>query len=131
MARERRWPDLKTSLENIEKGIIDCSSDAFPPYDLEDWEILGELAPDQTAADSFAQFADGSPAYQAILDEGRAQEAKRIVLLLGSQRFGPPSAPLRAALEAVSDLSQIEDVARRLLDAPSWDKLLDGQASRR
>jgi len=131
MPRERKWPELKTSLENIEQGIIDCSSDAFPPYDLEEWEIRGEPTPDKATVQSSERYTEQSPAYQAILHEGRAVEAKRILLRLGGKRFGPPSAATKEALESVSDLAQIEDLTDRLLDAPNWDELLGGLASRR
>jgi hypothetical protein len=50
MPRKGRWPDFETSMENIRKGIIDDTSDAIPPYDLEDWEILGEFAPEGASA---------------------------------------------------------------------------------
>jgi hypothetical protein len=45
MERKRRWPDRATTLANIEKGIIDDSTDAVPPYDLEEWEIRGQPDP--------------------------------------------------------------------------------------
>ncbi len=46
---ERRWPDLNTVMEKARKGIIDDTMAAVPPYDLEDWEILGLPPPDETA----------------------------------------------------------------------------------
>jgi predicted transposase YdaD len=77
-----------------------------------------------------------SVTYQAILDEGRAEgradgraegraaEARALLALLGEQKFGPPDARARAALEAIGDAERLEALARRLLAATSWDDLL-------
>lgn len=68
---------------------------------------------------------------QAILEEGRVEgtrkgrieEARRLLLLLGSQRLGNPSAGTLAALDRVTQPEQIESLAVRLLDVESWDDL--------
>lgn len=77
-----------------------------------------------------------SSVYQAILAqgkavglaegkaEGKAEEAKRILLRQGQKRFGPPPPPVDAAILALTDLEQIEQLTERLLDASSWDELL-------
>jgi hypothetical protein len=73
-----------------------------------------------------------SVTYQAILEEGaaigeargKAAEARRMVLLMGRNRFGEPSARVKAALDAVTDLGQLEDLGIRLLQATSWEELL-------
>ena len=44
--------------------------------------------------------------------------------MLGEQKFGPPDARVRAALEAIGDAERLEALARRLLTATSWDDLL-------
>jgi hypothetical protein len=49
-----------------------------------------------------------------------------LVLQLGADRFGPPSADVRAAIEAVTDIEQLETLAARLPDVESWDELLAG-----
>lgn len=51
MPRKPRWPTLEQELESLKKGILDCTSAAVPPFDLEDWEILGEPAPEDAAAE--------------------------------------------------------------------------------
>lgn len=69
-----------------------------------------------------------SVTYQAILEEGRvegrAEEARRLILLLGERRFGPPGSRTRAALEAMADPERLEALGRRLLDVATWDELL-------
>lgn len=70
--------------------------------------------------------------YQDTLDrgeargraEGRAEEARRILLRLGERRFGPPSAAVQATLEDISDLERLERLADRMLEAATWDELL-------
>jgi hypothetical protein len=65
-----------------------------------------------------------STTYQAILEEGRAEEARRIVLLLGSDRFGAPDARVSAALDAINSVQHWERLSRRLLKVESWEELL-------
>jgi hypothetical protein len=65
-----------------------------------------------------------SDTYLAILDEGRIDQAKRMVLLMGGKRFGAPSEAAKAALDAMKDLEQLERLGEQLLDATSWQQLL-------
>jgi hypothetical protein len=75
-----------------------------------------------------------SVTYQAILRkgrsegliEGRVNEAQRLLLRLGAKRFGEPSAPTLATLEAIQDIDRLEVLGERILDADlqSWDALL-------
>jgi hypothetical protein len=76
-----------------------------------------------------------SVTYQAILREGEARgkaaEARRMLLLQGGARFGEPSAKVVAALDALSDVNQLEELAIRLLQVSSWDELLRPNGSAR
>ncbi|MBA2449598.1 MAG: hypothetical protein H0V51_16380 [Chloroflexi bacterium] len=81
-----------------------------------------------------------SSTYQAILAEGRAEgeaagraegeaagraaEARAILLRLGRERFGPPDARTRTALDQIDDLDRLEPLTVRLLKVGSWDDLL-------
>ena len=73
-----------------------------------------------------------STTYQYILEkgeakgraEGRAIEARRVVRLLGEQRFGTPPAATDAALDAIADPERLERIAARLLQATGWDDLV-------
>ncbi len=69
-----------------------------------------------------------STTYQAILEEGRAEgradEARRIVLRQGRLKFGPPDRRARAALERITDVEQLEQLTDRVLAATSWEELL-------
>jgi hypothetical protein len=69
-----------------------------------------------------------SVTYQAILEEGeamgKAEEARRVLLLLGREQFGEPSAKIVALLDAVTDLRRLEALAIRLLHVKTWEELL-------
>jgi predicted transposase YdaD len=65
-----------------------------------------------------------STTYKAILDEGRAEEARKVLLLLGNEKLGPPDASTREALEAITDLDRLERMLRRLLKVSGWGELL-------
>jgi len=86
------------------------------------------------SADIAAQLLHGvrdmkeSSTYQAILDEGRSEgslaEARRLLLLQGTVRFGPPDEPTRATIEGMSSIELLEPLSIRLLEVSSWHELL-------
>ena len=77
-----------------------------------------------------------SATYQAILREGRIEgeargeargklaEARRLLLLLGEERFGVPDLQTRRAVNRLRDLERVERITARLLRADGWDDLL-------
>jgi predicted transposase YdaD len=65
-----------------------------------------------------------SSTYQAILDEGRAEGARKVLLRLGAKRFGPPDDRTRTAIEGITKLRRLERLAERSLDVSSWEELL-------
>jgi hypothetical protein len=74
--------------------------------------------------------------YQAILREGKIEgkaegkaegeieEAQRILLRLGRKRFGPAKAGIKAKIETITHLDQLERLADGILDAKSWNDLI-------
>lgn len=56
--------------------------------------------------------------------EGKAEEARGLLLLLGTKRFGLPDAPTQAILEAITSLERLEQLAERLLEVENWQELL-------
>jgi hypothetical protein len=68
-----------------------------------------------------------SPTYQAVLNEGRVDEAQRLLLMLGANRFGEPDEATRGAVEAIHDVERLERMTMRVHDAniPGWEGLLD------
>jgi hypothetical protein len=65
-----------------------------------------------------------SDTYMAIIDEGREEEAKKMILRLGQKRFGPPAEDVKTRLEAITDIERLEQLGEALLDAGSWSDLL-------
>jgi hypothetical protein len=65
-----------------------------------------------------------SSTYQAILDEGRIEEAQGMILLQGRDKFGSPSDVITAALKTITDLERLHRMGRRILIVSSWDELL-------
>jgi predicted transposase YdaD len=72
-----------------------------------------------------------SATYQAIVRRGRTEGERRLLLLLGEERFGPPDAAARAAIEQIGDGAALEALGVRLLSAESWQELLSRPAPRR
>jgi predicted transposase YdaD len=78
-----------------------------------------------------------SVTYQAIvrkglqqgLQQGRVEEARKMVLLMGEARFGPPTPRTLAVIEAIDELTKLEQLPVRLVQASSWEELLDLPAS--
>jgi hypothetical protein len=66
-----------------------------------------------------------STTYQYILDEGRVEEARKILVRQGRIRFGPPSDQATSALARITDLERLERMTERLLTVSSWQELLD------
>jgi hypothetical protein len=69
-----------------------------------------------------------SSTYQYIVAKGVAKgalmEAKKIILLQGRKRFGPPDVELAAAIGAITDLERLEELGQQLLHVSSWQELL-------
>jgi hypothetical protein len=66
-----------------------------------------------------------SDTYMMIIDEGREQEAKSLILIMGRKRFGPPDESITTRLNAVTDLDRLHRLAERMFDTTSWQDLLD------
>jgi predicted transposase YdaD len=80
-----------------------------------------------------------SVTYQMILEEGEAkgkaegalEEARKMLLMQGTCKFGAPDQRTKGAVEKIADLARLEDLGVRLLDAAGWDDLLKKPTPRR
>jgi hypothetical protein len=61
---------------------------------------------------------------RTILARGKVRGAHRILLLQGRSRLGNPAPAVLKALEAVTDLTQLEGLVVGLPQASSWEELL-------
>ena len=66
-----------------------------------------------------------SDTYLAIIEEGREEEAKCVIPRREKKCFGAPEASVTAWLTAVTDPDRLHRVEDRMLDATSWQDLLD------
>lgn len=99
--------------------------------------LLGLRYSDELADVLFEEVLgmEESATYQAIVrrgrEQGRVEEARRVLLIGGETKFGPPDAATRAALEAINDLGQLEALVVRLLSVDSWQALMPPRDPRR
>ena len=66
-----------------------------------------------------------SDTYLMILDEGREEQVKKDILLIGGERFGPPPEEIAIRLNAVTDLDRLERMIRRAVKASNWQEIMD------
>jgi hypothetical protein len=66
-----------------------------------------------------------SDTYLATIDEGREKQLKKDIQRLGKRRFGPADQTCESALQGITDLERLERLLARILDATSWQDLLD------
>jgi hypothetical protein len=67
---------------------------------------------------------EDSTTYQLILRRGAERETRRLLIRLGTRRFGPPPASTADAFTAVTDRDRLERMILAALDAAGWDDLL-------
>jgi hypothetical protein len=65
-----------------------------------------------------------SSTYQAILAEGRLEEARKMLLIMGNDLLGSADAATVAAIESMSDLACLERLIVKALDVSDWAALL-------
>jgi hypothetical protein len=60
---------------------------------------------------------------------GRAEEARTILIRLGTRKFGTPAEEVEARITAMVDLENLEDLIDRVFEVASWDELLAAAGS--
>ena len=58
------------------------------------------------------------------INQGVAQQAKRILMRMGQKRLGPPEAGVVATIEDITDRERAEALIERLEEVSSWEELL-------
>jgi predicted transposase YdaD len=56
---------------------------------------------------------------------GKSEEARNLLIRIGIRRFGVPDEQTRAAIDAITSLETLEQMAERILDVETWQELLD------
>jgi hypothetical protein len=63
--------------------------------------------------------------YQAIVEEGRVDQARDDILRLGELKFRSlPPDPIQTTLKGLADLPQLKGILERILDVDTWQDLL-------
>jgi hypothetical protein len=79
---------------------------------------------------SLHMVMEDSSTYQDVINtgeqRGRVQYGRDTLLLLGTDRFGPPPENVAARLNSISDLDQLQQITRRVHAATDWEDLLRG-----
>lgn len=69
-----------------------------------------------------------SVTYQAILakgwKQGALEELRKVMVLVGSERFGRPDADVLAAIQRINDLEALRELVPKVLTAPGWREWL-------
>src|SRR5438874_13741557 len=91
---------------------------------------MKESSPARKALEEFRTFVSATAWAEGYV-KGLLQEARRILYIVGEQRFGPASKRVRADLEAIDDVEEIEDLVRKALRAASWEDVIDLETPRR
>jgi len=88
--------------------------------------LLGLRYSDEFAHALFEEVLgmEESATYRAIVRRGRVEGERHVLLLQGEAKFGAPDAAARAAIEGITEATQLEELAVRLVTAGSWQELL-------
>ncbi len=66
-----------------------------------------------------------SDTYLMILDEGEERALRKVILVQGEDRFGPPDEAVKTSLNGITDLNRLMRIARLTPGAGSWQEVLD------
>nr|MDQ2731448.1 DUF4351 domain-containing protein [Armatimonadota bacterium] len=58
--------------------------------------------------------------------EGKAEEARSLLMRIGGKRFGSPDAATRSTIEGIRSVEQLEVLVERILDVSGWTDLFAG-----
>ncbi len=64
-------------------------------------------------------------AARAVLDEGREDQARRVIRQLARRTLGEPDEPTVTRLEGITDMERLERIIQRVGEALNWQDLLD------
>jgi hypothetical protein len=134
------------------KALVDVEPASWLPLAVRAAALVSVITADvaaviSAAADAFlrvhalevllqgVQGMKESSTYQAIVAEGRAEgraeEARRLLFLLGQESYGVPDVTTRTAIDAIADVERLEHLVKEMRRASSWHELLGRAGPRR
>jgi hypothetical protein len=69
--------------------------------------------------------------FKRLEEKARIEEARKLLLSLGHDRFGPPDKKISREIKAIPELKRLEELGRRLLKVSTWAELLAESGPRR
>ena len=65
-----------------------------------------------------------SVTYQAIIRKGEIKHGQKMLLRIGTKKFGAPSQTVESTIAAIQDPDRLELLGEQTVDAQSWEELL-------
>jgi hypothetical protein len=96
----------------FEDDVMKHLFSGVPLMDLLNWKILKD-----------------SSGTRLLMKMGKIEEARTMIVAMGTVRFGPITPEVTARIEAIDDLSRLEALGVRLLSVQTWDELLASETT--
>ena len=58
-------------------------------------------------------------------DQGQEKGIRRVILMQGQERLGPPDESVKAVLRGITDLDRLKRILRQTPKASNWQEILD------
>jgi hypothetical protein len=123
--------DSETALAGIIQQVVERLQREAAPEQLRrlltaSFVLTGLRIPRERARHLFqgVQAMRDSDTFMSIIDEGRLEEVKKVVLRLGQKKLGVADETVRAFVAGNEDVDHLEFLLERILDVKSWQELL-------
>lgn len=113
-------PSLETPAVHLAAKVLQTMS--HDTLERHQYEARLRFLRDQATSLAFAE----EKGREEGREEGREDEARRMVIRIGTTRLGPPPGEIIARLNLIKSLERIESLGDRILDCPNWNSLLEG-----
>lgn len=137
------WPlapltdEATAQLPSVIQKLKELSDLQLPPDQRQDfWTATSVLLGARYKFDFVKELLKGicimreSSVIQHFLEEGREEgrilEVRRLLVRLGTRRFGIPNSDVMAKIEAIKDPATLESLCENVQDISVWDDLLSG-----
>ena len=122
---------LEQGLAGVIQRLCECLQQEAPPEKFgklltSAFVLTGLRIPRQRAWTLFrgVHGMEESDTYLAILDEGRLDHARKVVLRLGQKKFGPAGDDVVTAVKGIDDLERLDRLIEGYTKVSSWHELL-------
>ncbi|MDY3562501.1 hypothetical protein R5W23_003967 [Gemmata sp. JC673] len=129
--------NLESAFDRFNRYLLNSGADATTTTSVlgSSFVLCGLRYEHEQVAEMYRRLGmllEDSTTYQALiregrergLTEGRLETAHSLLIRQGTKKFGPPTGAAANGLSAISDLSRLERIADRMLEATGWDDLL-------